>query len=94
MNSKYHHKKIIERYLNRNKQDLIKSWYGEGSYIKIHNIDASYTKKIVIIDVKIILGKIINEEVMDRGLVDYLIENVLDILYPDFFHKSIITWDC
>lgn len=94
MDSKSHHKKIIERYVNRNKHHLIETWYGGGSYVNIHNIDASYTKKIVIVDVKIILGDVINEEVMDRGLVEYLLENVLSVLYPDFFYKLIVSWDC
>lgn len=94
MDSKSAHKKIFERYLNIHKKELIESWYGKGTQVKIHNIDASYTNKIVLIDVKIILGEVINEEVMDRSLVDYLLKRVSDVLYYEFYMKTMVSWDC
>lgn len=94
MDSKTAHKKIFERYINKIRKEQLETWYGKGTQIKIHNIDASYTKKIVLIETKIVLGELINEDVMDRSVVDYLIKNVSDVLYPDYFTKTLITWDC
>jgi hypothetical protein len=42
----------------------------------------------------IILGEVINEEVLDSSLTPYLIQDILELIFPDVMTKTIISWDC
>ena len=52
--------RLIEGYLNEYKKDVVESFYGKGSSIKINRVDFGVTKNYVSIDAKILLGKTIS----------------------------------
>ena len=68
--------------------------YGKGSKIEIRNINPSISSNSITLEVVIILGEVINEEVLDSSLTAYLIQDILELIFPDVMTKTIVTWDC
>jgi hypothetical protein len=67
--------------------------YGEGAKVKIHNLEPSPTNNSIFVEAVIVLGSVITEEVMDRSLVDYLISDVVTLMFPDVSIKCMVRWD-
>jgi hypothetical protein len=84
---------IIEKYINVVKKDYVELMYGEGVVIKIHNIDPSPTSNSILIEAVIILGNVINEEVLDRSMVDYLVNDIVTLIFPEASIKCMVRWD-
>ena len=57
------------------KKNEIEVMYGAGTHVKIHSISFSITNNIIVIEAIIVLGEEINESVIDRTLIDYLIQD-------------------
>lgn len=68
--------------------------YGKGSKIEVRNINPSISSNSITVEVVIILGEVINEEVLDSSLTPYLIQDVLELIFPDVITKTIVSWDC
>ena len=85
--------RLIETYINDFRGSAVEEMYGKGTKIKIHEITYSYTTKSILIEAVIILGELITDEVMDRALVDILIQDSIFYIYPDFNVKTYVRWD-
>ncbi len=87
-------KLMMERYLNIIKKDEIELMYGKGTTVKIHTINFSITTTSMIVEAVIILGETINEETLDRRLVDYLIQDSIPYFFPELTScKVMVRWD-
>jgi len=87
-------KLMMERYLNIIKKDEIELMYGKGTIVKIHTINFSITTTSMIVEAVIILGETINEETLDRRLVDYLIQDSIPYFFPELTScKVMVRWD-
>ena len=95
MSVKFHRiRKMMENYLNDIKKDEVETMYCKNSEIKIHTISFSITQKSVLIEAIIVLGDTINEEVLDRRLADYLIQDMIPYFYPEISSIKVMTrWD-
>lgn len=85
--------KLIEKYLNEIKGNLVIEFYGNGSSIKIDRIEFGVTKNYVSIDAKILLGEIITEEILDISLARILIEDSMVYFFPDSQIRTCINFD-
>jgi hypothetical protein len=86
--------RIIEKYLNVIKKNDVELMYGKGTKIEVRNINPSISSNSITVEVMIILGEVINEEVLDSSLTPYLIQDILELIFPDVMTKTIISWDC
>jgi hypothetical protein len=86
--------RIIEKYLNVIKKNDVELMYGKGTKIEVRNINPSISSNSITVEVVIILGEIINEDVLDSSLPPYLIQDILELIFPDVMTKTIVTWDC
>ena len=84
---------LIESYINDFRGEAIQEVYGTGTKIKIHNLDYTTQGNFVLVEAKIILGEIISEEVMERELIDYVIQDALVYFFPEHSVKVMITWE-
>lgn len=93
MNTKQRIIRLIETYLNDFKKKEVEQMYGKGTKIKIHNIEYSTNQSSLMVESIIILGDLINEEIMDRELADIIIHDALQYFYPDLGVKIYVRWD-
>jgi len=93
MDKKKNFKLFLEKYFNNHKKKEIELSYGLGSKISVLDITHSHTNKSIIVDLKIVLGNVINEEVLDRRIIDYMTQDILNVLYPEYPIKTIVSWD-
>lgn len=84
---------LIESYINDFRGKAISEFYGEGTKVKILNLDYTTRGDFVLVEAKIILGEIISEEVMERALVDYVIQDALVYFFPEQPINVMITWE-
>ena len=85
--------RLIESYVNEFRGDAVEEMYGKDTKIKIHNINFGVSQKTVFVEAVIILGDTINEEVMNRAMADYLIQDAFTYVFPDISTKCMIRWD-
>jgi hypothetical protein len=74
---------LIEYYINEFKGEEVRLIYGEGSYVRVHTISESLAKKSLIVEVVIILGNTINENLLDTSLSEILVQDALKYIYPN-----------
>lgn len=84
---------LIESYINDFRGEAISEFYGEGTKVKILNLDYTTRGVFVLVEAKIILGEIISEEVMERALVDYVIQDALVYFFPEQPINVMVTWE-
>lgn len=85
--------RLIEIYLNDFQGESVHEIYGKNSRIKIHDISYSTNTNSILIESIIVLGDLINEEVMDKKLADILIQDALVYFYPDVPINSYVRFD-
>lgn len=93
LNNKIRLFKLIEFYINEYRGDDVKLMYGESSYIKIHNITFSITKKNILIESIVVLGNIINEEYIEKDFTEILISDAMIYFFPDHIVNTYVTFD-
>jgi hypothetical protein len=87
-------KNMMEKYLNVIKKNEIEVMYGAGTHEKIHSISFSNTNNIIVVEAIIVLGNEINEGVMDRTLIDYLIQDLIPYFFSDVKSTNVLVrWD-
>lgn len=85
--------RLIEKYINEYRGDVVKSIYGDGSSIKIHTITFGTTKNTMLIEGVVILGNTINEDVIDTSLAEILIQESMVYFFPEKQIKTYIRFD-
>ena len=75
--------RLLEVYLNGFKSDLVESIYGKTSYIKVHTVTFGISDNSVLVELVVILGDVINEEVLDTSLAEVLIKDALIYFWPE-----------
>ena len=73
--------RLIEVYLNGFKGDLVESIYGNRSRIKVHTVTFGVSDNSVLVEVIVLLGETINEEILYNIKRNEL--NHQDKLHPD-----------
>ena len=85
--------RLIEKYINDFKGDAVESIYGKGSLIKVHTVTFGISDNSVLVEVIILLGETINEEILDTSLAEILIQDALVYFFPEQQIKTLIRWD-
>jgi transcriptional regulator CtsR len=85
--------RLIEKYVNEYKGDAVESIYGKGSSIKIHTITFGVTNNVILLEVVVILGETISEEIMDNSLAEVLIQDSMIYFFPEHQIKTYIRFD-
>jgi hypothetical protein len=83
----------MNKYLAESCQDTIDSFYGIGTKIKVKNLSYSLSNNLILVEVKIELGEVISEEVMENEMCDLLIRETIEPIYPEQHIKVMISWD-
>jgi hypothetical protein len=73
--------------------DSVQEMYGDGSKIKVHSMNESYSEKSILFEIVIVLGNTINESVMDKTLANILIQDALVYFFPDQKIKTYVRFD-
>jgi hypothetical protein len=85
--------RLLEVYLNGFKSDLVESIYGKKSYIKVHTVTFGISDNSVLVELVVILGDVINEEVLDTSLAEVLIKDALIYFWPEKKIRTLVRWD-
>ena len=85
--------RLIESYINDFQGDAVQEMYGKGSRIKIHNLNFSVTKSVVLLEAVIVLGDLITEEHIDKKLAEILIQDALVYFFPETSVKTYVRFD-
>ncbi len=85
--------RLIEKYINDFKGDAVESIYGKGSSIKVHTVTFGISDNSVLVEVIVLLGETINEEILDTSLAEILIQDALVYFFPEQQIKTLIRWD-
>lgn len=85
--------RLIEHYINDFRKEAIEEMYGVGTRIKIHSLSESISQNSILLEIVIVLGEQINEEVMDRKLADVLVQDAIVYFFPDKNVKTYVRWD-
>jgi hypothetical protein len=85
--------RLIENYINDFQGKAVQEIYGKGSYIKIHNLNFSVTKSVVLLESVIVLGDLITEEHIDKKLAEILIQDALVYFFPETSVKTYVRFD-
>jgi len=85
--------RLIESYINDFQKDAVQEMYGKGSYIKIHTLNFSITKSVVLLEAVIILGGLIIDQQINRNLADILIQDALVYFFPETSVKTYVRFD-
>jgi len=85
--------RLLEVYLNGFKSDLVESIYGKTSYIKVHTVTFGISDNSVLVELVVILGDIINEDVLDTSLAEILIKDALIYFWPEKKISTLVRWD-
>jgi hypothetical protein len=85
--------RLLETYINDYRGEAIEEMYGKGTKVKIHNLNYSTSTKSILIESVVILGETINESIMDKSLVDILVQDAMVYFYPEFSLRSYVRFD-
>jgi hypothetical protein len=85
--------RLIERFVNDFQGEAVESIYGKGSTIKIHTIDFGVTTNVIQIEAIVMLGDVINEDVLVGTLAEVLIRESMVYFFPDSTIKTYIRFD-
>jgi hypothetical protein len=85
--------RLLETYINDFRGDAVQEMYGKGTKVKIHNLNYSTSTKSILIESVVILGDTINESIMDKNLVDIIIQDAMVYFYPEFSLRSYVRFD-
>jgi predicted Co/Zn/Cd cation transporter (cation efflux family) len=90
VNNKDRFSRIIEKFVNESRTDIMNLVFGTGSKIKIRNIDYSTTTKSIYIDVVVIVGEEVDDlTIQSDDVVVDLIRQSMD--YISFNEKLTVT---
>jgi hypothetical protein len=85
--------RLLEVYLNNFKGEMVETIYGKKSYIKVHNVTFGISDNSVLVELVVVLGDTINEDVMDTSLAEVLIQDALVYFFPEKKIRTLTRWD-
>ena len=85
--------RLIEAYLNGFKGSDVELMYGKGSTIKVHTVTFGISDNSVLVEVIILLGETINEEILDTSLAEILVYDALVYFFPEQKIKKYVRFD-
>lgn len=85
--------RLIEAYLNGFKGNDVELIYGKDSKLKVHTVTFGISDNSVLVEVIVLLGGTINEEILDTSLAEILIQDALVYFFPEQKIKTLIRWD-
>lgn len=81
--------RLIENYVNDFRGDVVREFYGNNSQIKIHTMNVGVKDNSIMLEVIILLGDTINEDVMNDTLAHILIQDSMVYFFPE---SKILTY--
>lgn len=85
--------RLIEMFINDFQNEAVECVYGKGTTIKIHTIDFGVTTNVIKLEAVIILGDVINEDVLNGTLAEVLIRDSMVYFFPDSIIKTYVRFD-
>ena len=85
--------RLIERFVNDFQNEAVEYIYGKGTTIKIHTIDFGITTNVIQIEAIVMLGDVINEDVLVGTLAEVLIRDSMVYFFPDSVVKTYVRFD-
>jgi hypothetical protein len=85
--------RLLEVYLNNFKGEMVETIYGKNSYIKVHTVTFGVSDNSVLVELVVVLGDTINEDVMDTSLAEVLIQEALVYFFPEKKIRTLTRWD-
>lgn len=85
--------RLIENYMNDFHKEAVREIYGEGSLIKVHSMNYSYSTKSVLFEIVVILGPSINESLMDKTLATILLQDALVYFFSEETIQTYVRFD-
>lgn len=80
-------------FINDFQNEAVECVYGKGTTIKIHTIDFGVTTNVIKLEAVIILGDVINEDVLNGTLAEVLIRDSMVYFFPDSIIKTYVRFD-
>jgi hypothetical protein len=81
--------RLIETYINDFRGDAVREFYGEQARIKVHSMNTGVKDNSIMLEVIILLGETINEDVMNDALAHVLIQDSMVYFFPE---SKILTY--
>ena len=85
--------RLIEVYLNDFRGSAVEEMYGKGTKIKVHTITFGVTSKSIILEAVVVLGELINEEIMTIDLAEFLVRESMVYFFPEHQIKTYVRFD-
>ena len=81
--------RLIESYINDFRGDAVREFYGDKVQIKIHTMNTGIKDNSIMLEVIILLGETINEDVMNDTLAHILVQDSMVYFFPE---SKILTY--
>ena len=81
--------RLIENYINDFRGDAVQEFYGDQARIKVHSMNTGVKDNSIMLEVVIILGNSINEDVINDELAHILIQDSMVYFFPE---SKILTY--
>jgi hypothetical protein len=81
--------RLIESYINDFRGDAVREFYGDNARIKIHTMNTGIKDNSIMLEVIILLGETINEDVMNDTLAHILVQDSMVYFFPE---SKILTY--
>lgn len=85
--------RLIERYVNDFRGDAVREFYGDNAKIKIHSMNIGMKDKSIMLEVVVMLGDTINEDVLDDTMARILVQDSMVYFFPESTLKTYIRFD-
>jgi hypothetical protein len=85
--------RLIESYINDFRGDAVREFYGNQARIKVHSMNTGVKDNSIMLEVIILLGDTINEEVMSDELAHILVQDSMVYFFPESKILSYVRFD-
>ena len=91
--SSRNYSRACEILLNELEFNYIQQFYGEGTYIKIRDITFSPVKKTCLVDCVVVLGEIIETNILEDDMTRLLVYGIMDKLILDYKVNVMVKYE-
>jgi len=85
--------RLIESYINDFRGDAVQEFYGNNARIKVHSMNTGVKDNSIMLEVIIILGDTINEDVMNDTLAHILVQDSMVYFFPEVKLRTYVRFD-